>query len=68
MITGKLNNMSRAEVKSIIEKNSGNILSSVSKKLNYLIVGDKPTSKKVNQAKDLGVKIINQNELEKLLN
>ena len=68
MITGKLNNMSRAEVKSIIEKNSGNILSSVSKKLNYLIVGDKPTSKKVNQAKDLGVKIINQNEFEKLLN
>jgi len=60
--------MGRAEVKSIIEKNSGNILSSVSKKLNYLIVGDKPTSKKVNQAKDLGVKIINQNELEKLLN
>ena len=33
MITGKLNNISRAEVKSIIEKNSGKILSSVNKKL-----------------------------------
>ena len=60
--------MSRAEVKSIIEKNSGKILSSISKKLNYLIVGDKPTTKKVNQAKDLGIKIIDQKELIKLLN
>ncbi len=68
MITGKLENMSRAEAKSIIEKNSGKILSSVSKKLNYLIIGIKPTTKKVNQAKELGVKIIEQEELVKLLN
>ncbi len=68
MITGKLQNMSRAEAKSIIEKNSGRILSSVNKKLNYLIVGDKPTTKKVEQANDLNIKIINQNELIKLLN
>ena len=51
MITGKLENMSRAEVKSIIEKNSGKILSSVNKKLDYLVVGEKPTLKKVNQAR-----------------
>ena len=68
MITGKLNGISRAEVKTIIEKNSGKILSSVNKKLNYLIVGDKPTIKKVTQAKELGIKIIDQNELMKLLN
>tara|TARA_Y100000591_G_scaffold332557_1_gene370349 strand:- start:2098 stop:4119 length:2022 start_codon:yes stop_codon:yes gene_type:complete len=68
LITGKLTNISRAEVKSIIEKNSGRILSSVSKKLNFLIVGEKPTIKKVNQAKDLNIKIINQVELTKLLN
>ena len=67
MITGKLENMSRAEVKSIIEKNSGKILSSVNKKLDYLVVGEKPTLKKVNQARDLGVKIINKIELKKLL-
>ena len=46
MITGKLENLSRAEVKSIIEKNSGKMLSSVNKKLDYLIVGEKPTVKK----------------------
>ncbi len=68
MITGKLNNMSRAEVKSIIEKNSGKILSSVNQKLNYLIIGEKPTTKKVNQAKELNVSVINQKELIKLLN
>tara|TARA_Y100001970_G_scaffold260043_1_gene341699 strand:- start:6544 stop:8565 length:2022 start_codon:yes stop_codon:yes gene_type:complete len=68
MITGKLESMSRAEVKSIIEKNSGKILSSVSKKLNYLIIGEKPTSKKVSQAKELGIKIIDQKQLNKLLN
>jgi len=68
LITGKLESMSRAEVKSIIENNSGKILSSVSKKLDYLIVGEKATVKKVNQAKELGIKILNQNQLNKLLN
>ncbi len=68
MITGKLENMSRAEAKSVIEKNSGKILSSVSKKLDYLIVGSKPTTKKVNQAKELGIKIIDHKDLSKLLN
>ena len=60
--------MSRAEAKSVIEKNSGKILSSVSKKLDYLIVGLKPTAKKVNQAKELGIKIIDHKDLSKLLN
>ena len=68
MITGKLKNMSRAEAKSIIEKNAGKILSSVSKKLNYLITGEKPTLKKVNQAKELGIKVIGLEELIDLLN
>ena len=59
--------MSRAEAKSIIEKNSGKILSSVTKKLNYLIIGEKPTTKKINEAKQLGVKVIDQKELIRLL-
>ena len=68
MITGKLQNMSRAEAKSTIEKNSGKILSSVTKKLDYLVVGEKPTTKKINQTKALGIKIINQDELNNLFN
>ncbi len=67
MFTGKLTGMSRAEAKSLIEKNSGTIVSNVSKKLDYLIIGEKPTKRKVDAAKELKIKIINQSELQKLL-
>jgi len=68
MLTGKLNDISRAEAKSLIEKNSGKIISNVNKKLDYLIIGEKPTTKKVNTAKEMGIQIINQIELIKMLN
>ena len=68
MLTGKLNGISRAEAKSLIEINSGKIISSVNKKLDFLIKGEKPTIKKINSAKDFGVKIINQHEWMKMLN
>ena len=68
MLTGKLNGISRAEAKSLIEQNSGKIISNVSKKLNYLIIGEKPTIKKVNTAKELNIKIIDQVEWLKMLN
>ena len=68
MITGKLEGISRAEAKSLIEENSGSIISNVSKKLDYLIIGEKPTKRKVEAAKDLKIKIIDQSELHKLLN
>ena len=68
LLTGKLNEISRAEAKSLIENNSGKILSNVNKKLDYLIVGEKPTTKKINLAKELNIKIINQDEWMKMLN
>ena len=68
MLTGKLNGISRAEAKSLIEQNSGKITGNVNKKLNYLIVGEKPTAKKINMAKDLNIKIINQKEWLEMLN
>ena len=68
MITGKLRDISRAEAKSLIEQNSGSIISNVSKKLNYLIIGDKPTKRKVDAAKELKIKILNQSEWSKMLN
>ena len=68
MLTGKLNDISRAEAKSLIEQNSGKIISNVNKKLDYLIVGEKPTTKKVNNAKQLNINIINQKEWMKMLN
>ena len=68
MFTGKLLNISRAEAKSLTEENSGKILSNVSKKLDYLVIGEKPTTKKVKLAKELNIKIISQPEWKKLLN
>ncbi len=68
LVTGKLNNISRAEVKSLIEENSGTTVSSVSKKLSYLITGEKPTKKKIESAKALKIKIIDQNEFLRMLN
>ena len=68
MVTGKLNGISRAEIKSLIEENSGTSVSTVTKKLNYLIIGDKPTKKKIDKAKELKITILNQNEFLKILN
>ncbi len=68
LVTGKLNGISRAEVKSLIEENSGKTVSSVSKKLNYLIIGDKPTKKKIDSAKQLKINVIDQAEFLKMLN
>ena len=68
LITGKLNGISRAELKSLIEENSGKTVSSVSKKLNYLIIGDKPTKKKIENAKQLRINVIDQAEFMRMLN
>ena len=68
MFTGKLEDISRSEAKSLIEKNAGKIVSNVSKKLDYLIIGINPTNRKVIQAKELNVKVIDQKEWQKMLN
>jgi len=68
LVTGKLNGISRAELKSLIEENSGKTVSSVSKKLNYLIIGDKPTKKKIDNARKLKINIIDQDKFMLMLN
>ena len=68
MLTGKLNGVSRAEAKFLIEKNSGKIINNVNKKLDYLIAGEKPTPKKINTAKKLDIKVIDQKEWMEMLN
>ncbi|WP_413583074.1 NAD-dependent DNA ligase LigA [Bdellovibrio sp. HCB288] len=65
LITGTLP-VKRDDAKDVIEKNGGKILSSVSSKLSYLVVGDDPGSK-VDKAQSLGVKIISWEDLQKML-
>ena len=68
MFTGKLEDISRSEAKSLIEKNAGKIVSNVNKKLDYLVIGINPTNRKVIQAKELNVKVIDQKKWQKMLN
>ena len=68
MFTGGFQTMSRSEAKSITENNGGKVLGSISKKLDFLIVGEtKPTKKKIDQAKTLNIKIITEKEWNKIL-
>ena len=69
MFTGGFEKMSRSEAKSLVENNGGKVLGSVSKKLDILVIGNsKPTKKKIENAQQLKVKIIKENEWYKILN
>ncbi len=69
MFTGGFKNMSRSEAKAIVENNGGKVLGTISKKLNFLVVGDsKPTKKKIDQAKSLNIKIILEKDWNEILN
>ena len=69
MFTGKFEKMSRSEAKSLAEENGAKILGSVSKKLNYLVVGSsKPTKKKIEKARQLKINLITEEQWYELLN
>jgi DNA ligase (NAD+) len=69
MFTGGFQSMSRSEAKVIAENNGGKVLGTLSKKLDFLIVGDtKPTKKKIERAKELNIKIIVEKDWNKILN
>ena len=69
MFTGGFKDMSRSEAKEVVENNGGKVLGSISKKLDYLVVGDsKPTKNKIEQAKQLNIKIILEKDWNKILN
>jgi len=68
MFTGGFSKMSRSEAKTLAESQGGKVLGSISKKLNYLVIGDsKPTNNKVQKAKDLQVEIISEKKWYELL-
>ncbi len=69
MFTGGFKDMSRSEAKEVVENNGGKVLGSISKKLDYLVVGNsKPTKSKIEQAKQLNIKIILEKDWNKILN
>ena len=68
MFTGSLETMSRAEAKVLVANLGGKIASNVSKNLNYLIIGNKPTRRKLHEARDLKINILNEKDWNKLVN
>lgn len=67
LYTGTFKNYSREELENKIEANGGKLVSGVSKKLNFLIVGEGAGPSKLQKAETLGVKMISEEEFEDLL-
>jgi DNA ligase (NAD+) len=66
VLTGTLAHLTRDEAKKMIEDAGGRVSGSVSKKTDYVVAGEDAGSK-LDKAKELGVKAIDEKELEKLL-
>ncbi len=67
VFTGTLSELSRDEAKYLAKTKGAKILSSISKKTNFLIAGEKAGSK-IDKAKKLGIKILNEKEFLKKIN
>jgi DNA ligase (NAD+) len=66
VVTGTLQNYSRKEIEDMIAQHGGKATSSVSKKTDYVVAGDEAGSK-LDKARQLGVKVLTEDEFEKLI-
>ena len=67
VISGTFKRWSRDELKELIERNGGKNTSSVSKKTSYLLAGEDPGPEKIKKAKELAVKIIDEDTFAKMI-
>lgn len=67
VVTGTLEQFSRSEIKELIESLGGKTSSSVSKNTDFVLVGDSPGSK-FEKARELGIKILNEEEFTRMAN
>ena len=66
VVTGTLKNYSRGDAEQLIRRLGGYASSSISKKTDFLVLGEEPGSK-YDKAKELGVKIIKEDEFDKMV-
>jgi len=62
VVSGVFTKVTRTELKQLIEKNGGKVSSSISKKTNYVVAGDKMGPSKRTKAEGLGVPIITEDD------
>jgi len=67
VVTGTLGRFTRDSIKAFITNHGGKVTDSVSRKTDYVLVGENPGSK-VEKANDLGVKLINEKQLLEMCN
>ena len=68
LFTGTLSKLKRSEAEEIVEQNGGTILTGVSSKLNYLVVGEDAGSKLEKAKKITSIKIISEDQFLRLIN
>jgi len=67
LITGTLENFSRNEIKNKIEQNGGRVVSGISKKLDYLLVGKNPGSKLAKAREISAIQILTESEFLEMI-
>ena len=69
MFTGGFINKSRSELKFLAENMGAKIVSNISKKTDYLVAGSqKPTVRKINEAKNFNIKVLTEDDWNKIIN
>lgn len=66
VFSGTLQSVTRNEAKYIVEKNGGSVMSALSSKTDFLVVGDTPGSK-LKKAEELGIKILDEDNFMKMV-
>jgi len=67
VVSGVFTKFSRDDLKSAIEQNGGKVVGSVSGKTSYILAGENMGPEKLKKAEKLGIKIIDENEFEKMI-
>ena len=67
VVSGVFTKFSRDDLKTAIENNGGKVVGSVSGKTSYIVAGENMGPEKLKKAEKLGVKIIDENEFEKMI-
>jgi DNA ligase (NAD+) len=68
VVSGTFAQYGREEIKEIIKNNGGKVISGISKKVDYLLAGDRASDSKLKKAQELKVAILSESDFNALLN